>query len=161
MLSKLNPEYTIPCKYYTFYAAIVIVCILGYSLYLTGGDFQDAEKAAKAAEDDPLNKTVVDIGIDRINGWSVSHIMYYIGCGFIFPGCWKLFIGLGIGWEIFETIAGHYYKKNLPEDKLNTGKAYDVFWEGRWSDLAMNTIGFLIGVALRILVEKTFIDKKK
>jgi len=78
----------------------------------------------------------------------------------LFPNCWKMFIILGILWELLECIVGTMYKSGLTESsEINNDKAYQVFWEGRWSDLVMNTIGFIIGFILRVILEKYVIDK--
>jgi len=157
---SLNPEYKIPCKYYTYYAGLCLVIILCYFIYLTGGNVTNADHSADAAENDVMNVTVFTVFKEAINGWSISHIMFYIGAGFLFPNCWKMFIILGILWELLECIVGTMYKSGLTESsEINNDKAYQVFWEGRWSDLVMNTIGFIIGFILRVILEKYVIDK--
>ncbi len=154
MNNKLNPNLEIPCKYYIFLILLVLTIIFIWFMYLTKGNFTSTEENIKAAQNDPMNNTFFTVLGEPINGWSISHSMYYTVAGFLFPQCWKIMAITGISWEAFETLMGSLYTDTDLVNKNKTDSAYDVFWAGRPSDLIMNTIGYFVGYFLRLFVEQ-------
>jgi hypothetical protein len=76
--------------------------------------------------------------------WSLSHFLFYITLGFLFPHYWKLVLFIGIIWEIYEYIGAHVEKLLFPKEKL--------YWCAKFSDIIVNTSGFIVGLMIRILI---------
>jgi len=101
---------------------------------------------------DPLEK---QIGIGKLDGWSVTHFTLFLIAGYIFPDHYILALTMGCGWELFEN----YYGENRPgwlggygdcpealaSDKNDDGN----WWYGKWTDILMNTMGFTVGIYLK------------
>lgn len=75
----------------------------------------------------------------NLDWWSVTHFVFYIVLGFVFPHLWFILIILGITWEILEFCMSKIERKWFTT----------TYWRGRWSDLIINTLGFIVGVLLR------------
>ena len=88
-----------------------------------------------------------------IDGWSLTHFFGYMIMGYLFPKTLLLTMIGGALWELFETYVGKYKPKLIMgfgfceniSDKTNK---YKVWWYGKWSDLVMNFLGFVIGMKL-------------
>lgn len=76
--------------------------------------------------------------------WALSHFLFYILLGFLFPHYWKLVIFIGIAWEIFEYIGERVEKLLFPKAKL--------YWCAKFSDIIVNITGFITGLLIRILI---------
>jgi len=76
--------------------------------------------------------------------WSLSHFLFYILLGFLFPHYWKLVLVMGIIWEIMEFIGYHIEKNVLKNEK--------IYWCAKFSDIIVNTFGFIVGLLLRCLI---------
>lgn len=89
---------------------------------------------------DGMCNHVINIRCD-LDWWSVTHFIFYIILGFMFPHLWYILIILGISWELIEfgvsKIEKTYFTSN--------------YWRGRWSDLVVNTFGFIVGLSLRYI----------
>lgn len=81
--------------------------------------------------------------------WVVSHFIFYLILGFLFPHLLFEFLIIGIVWEFFETAMMFYRDSPLLESikLLNKRDYYTMF--GRVSDIAFNTSGLIIGWKLR------------
>jgi len=86
---------------------------------------------------DPL---LTKLGPFDLDGWSVSHGLFYILLGYLFPDHFILLMFMGILWELMEEFV---LNSILPK-----GGGCQRWWFGRISDIPMNAIGFMIGVAL-------------
>lgn len=88
-----------------------------------------------------------------IDGWTLSHVLYFSYMGFLFPTYIYELIILGIFWELFEEgfgLLGLLYPnntlmKNCFEDYNHPGR----WWYGKKEDILANMIGLLIGLLLR------------
>lgn len=89
--------------------------------------------------------TVFTIGNCKLDWWSVTHFVLYIILGFAFPHLWKLILFCSIFWELFEYFIGCIEKYVKNEHSL-------VYWCGKWSDLFINTSGFIVGLTLRYIM---------
>jgi hypothetical protein len=98
---------------------------------------------------DPLEKEIV-LGLD---GWSASHFTFFLIIGYIYPKSFIPTMLVGIAWESFE----HLYGKHRPGwlggygdcNDMATDKEDGNWWYGKWTDIACNCAGFLIGQHLR------------
>ena len=95
---------------------------------------------------DPL-ETSLFWGFD---GWSITHVVWFMFLGIKFPNKLILVTILGIIWELFEN----YYGKERPgwlggygdcDGLVSKNKEDGNWWYGKWSDIACNVSGFLIG----------------
>ena len=85
-----------------------------------------------------------------LDGWSISHLLFYMLLGYLFPNKIILTLSLGIIWELFETFIG-IYKPNIFKDYgfCSTDNS-KVWWHGKFSDIIVNFIGFIIGQYLAL-----------
>ena len=89
--------------------------------------------------------------------WSVSHFVFFLVIGYLFPNEIKFAFTLGVIWEVFEFLVGT--KANVPflsifyglsECKSSphlTGKKQQWIYH-EWTDIGMNLAGLLIGKRL-------------
>ena len=124
---------------YAIFAVLPLLFIFPY------GKFRCNHKTFK----DPL-ETQLFYGLD---GWSVTHFIWFMILGYIYPETLLLSTSIGILWELFE----HYYGEERPGwlggygdcDDLATDKKSGNWWYGKWSDIVCNITGFMIGKHLR------------
>lgn len=123
------------------YELIPIIVIFSYGSYRCGN------KTFK----DPLEKKIVEL-----DGWSMTHIIWNMLIGYLFPKTNELIIVfiLGLLWELFEHYAGKQRQgwlggygdcNDLLTDNTKTGN----WWYGKYSDIICNTIGLLLGSYIR------------
>lgn len=133
----------IPC------VAIYIVCVLVIIAY---GFFIRRTKTR-----DVLAKQIYHHPIcQEIDGWSISHFMFFGLLGVLFPGHHFQFFLTGVFWEIVESALGQnnfeVSGKRLQlvgdqdADGNTTGKD-DAFWYGKESDIVMDVAGYCLGSA--------------
>jgi len=124
--------------YFLFILSILVIGVYG-RYRCTHTDFKD-----------PLETQL----FYELDGWSVSHYIFYALIGFLYPDQFFLTLILGICWELFE----HYYGTQRPgwlggygdcpalaSDKTTDGN----WWYGKWTDIICNILGFLTGQYIR------------
>ena len=128
------------------YLFFIIFAMLPVLFIFPYGKYRCTHKEFK----DPL-ETPLFWGLD---GWSATHFFWFMFLGITFPNYFILATLLGIIWELFEN----YYGKARPGwlggygacDGLASDKKEDGnWWYGKWSDIACNITGFLIGQFIR------------
>ena len=91
-----------------------------------------------------------------IDGWSISHLLFFGILGIFFPGKHLQFLIVGTGWEIIETVLGQNKlevsgkRLQLIGDQDNEGNTTgndDAYWYGKESDIIMDVLGYCIGSA--------------
>jgi len=131
----------VPC------AALYIICVLVIIIY---GYFLRATKTrdvlAQRLYHHPL--------CPDIDGWSVSHFLFFGLLGVLYPGHHLQFFAVGALWEVIETGLGQnrveVSGKRLQligeqdEDGSSTGKD-DAFWYGKASDITVDAAGYALG----------------
>lgn len=133
-------------RYLLFTYVFIALCIVLIPCILkTIKSNQEFEKYYYAATD-----TVITIGNCELDWWSVTHFMFYIVLGFAFPHLWKLLLICSICWELLEYFTGCIEKSIKGEGSL-------VYWCGKWSDLFVNTSGFIVGLFLRYILTLLFV----
>jgi len=70
------------------------------------------------------------------NIWSLGHFIQWTFVGRFLFSNWYLFLVLSIGWELLELVLPYEFAVEA--------------WENKISDLVVNTIGFYLGLRLRI-----------
>lgn len=132
---NLGPKYLL----YTYiFIALGIVVIPFYLKYTKSSD--EFKKYHDATTD-----TVLTIGNTKLDWWSVTHFMFYTILGFAFPHLWKWLLLCSISWELLECIMS-YVEKAIKDDKEV------IYWCGKWSDLFVNTSGFIVGLFIRYII---------
>ena len=125
---------------WVYYISFIIpVVLIG-----TYGKYRCNNKTFK----DPLEKQII-FGLD---GWSVTHFVFFMIMGYLYPNTIIQTTSLGIIWELFE----HLYGKHRPGwlggygdcNDLATDKEGGNWWYGKWTDIVCNMAGFLIGRGL-------------
>ena len=91
-----------------------------------------------------------------IDGWSVTHLLFFALLGVLFPGRPGEFLAVGIGWELVETALGQNRIEvsgrrlqligDADADGRPTGDD-DAFWYGKESDIVVDMIGYCLGSA--------------
>ena len=90
-----------------------------------------------------------------VDGWLLSHYLFFVMMGYIFPNTLRISVISGLIWEIFEWYCGEYKPKCLegvgfcksPSGSKNRGK---VWWYWKWQDPIANTLGFMTGKYMKV-----------
>jgi len=85
------------------------------------------------------------------DGWSITHLLFYMLLGYLYPKYLILTFILGALWELFEHCTRIYKPKllfGIGDCSTNDGIT-DKWWYGKWSDLFVNATGLLIGQYLK------------
>lgn len=90
---------------------------------------------------DPL---LTKLGIWDLDGWSLTHVLFYILLGYLFPNQFVPLMAAGVLWELTES----YILNRLSSRGKCTEMDSGSWWFGRVSDIPMNAIGFAIGYRL-------------
>lgn len=104
---------------------------------------------------DLLGKEIFNHPIcQNIDGWSVTHFLFFGFLGVLYPGHHLQFLLIGAGWEVIETVLG--------QNKFGTtGKRIqligeqdadgnltgddDAYWYGKESDIVVDMLGYCLG----------------
>ena len=128
-------------KSVSYYLLYIIVLLLIFSY----GNYRCSNKKFK----DPLEKKIRILNLE-LDGWSFSHIMFFMLMGYLFPNTFIKTMLLGISWELFE----HLYGKHRPGwlggyggecNNIATDREDGNWWYGKWTDIVCNAFGFLVG----------------
>lgn len=89
---------------------------------------------------DPLS-TKLHVG--NLDGWSLTHLALFTYVGYTYPGAKIGIIAFvcGVVWELIEHVLG----KSQPSWMKSWGDCDANWWFGRFSDIAMNGSGLLLG----------------
>ena len=125
----------------TYYLLYLTVLILIFSY----GQYRCSNKTFK----DPLENKI-SISKLELDGWSFTHITFFMLMGYLFPNTLAQTMGMGILWELFE----HIYGKHRPGwlggyggqcNNMATEREDGNWWYGKWTDIGCNAFGFLLG----------------
>lgn len=83
--------------------------------------------------------------LKSFDGWLFSHFILFFIMGYLFPHSIRLSFLFSVIWELFEYLTSKYGLLYL-KDK----GCYHTWWYGKWEDIAINSIGLLIGRTLRL-----------
>ncbi|MFA6165798.1 MAG: hypothetical protein WC700_04220 [Gemmatimonadaceae bacterium] len=92
----------------------------------------------------------------NIDGWSISHFIFFGVLGLMYPGHHLQFFLVGFGWEVIETMLGQNQLEmsgkrvqligDQDEEGNTTGKN-DAYWYGKESDVLCDALGYALGSA--------------
>lgn len=96
--------------------------------------------------EDPFTQSVIEkYPWNRfIDGWGLLHFWFFMWLGYHYPNCWKEIVGVGVLWEVIESIF-----KDHPFYLTECDVSKGGWWYGRWEDIVMNSLGLCAGLALR------------
>jgi len=134
---------TVPCM------ALYIVCVIvivAYGYFIRQAEVQD--HLARRIFHHPV--------CQDIDGWSVTHFLFFGLLGVFFPDHHLQFFLVGAGWEAVETVLGQNRLEvsgrrlqlvgDQDEEGKPTGKD-DAYWYGKESDIVVDALGYCIGSA--------------
>lgn len=134
---------TAPCV--VFYIVCVLI-IVAYGYFIRRTKTQD--HLARRIFHHPI--------CQEIDGWSISHLLFFGLLGVLFPGHHLQFLLIGVGWEVVETALGQNKLElsgkriqlvgDQDEEGNSTGKD-DAYWYGKESDIVVDVLGYAIGSA--------------
>jgi hypothetical protein len=134
----------VPCV--VLYIVVVLFIVLyGFFLRRTG-------------RRDVLATPIFDHPIcQQIDGWSVSHLVFFGVLGFLYPGNHLQFFAVGYLWEVVETILGQNRLEmsgarlqliGEQDENGNSTDTKEAYWYGKESDMIMDVAGYAVGSAL-------------
>jgi hypothetical protein len=97
---------------------------------------------------DPLTHCVTgEYFTNYLDGWGISHFLFYMYLGYILPGAFWEAMSVGAVWEVMEWYSGSQKPFYMPEVMVKTDMIKDgsPWWYGRTEDLLMNAAGFQVG----------------
>ena len=85
-----------------------------------------------------------------MDGWLLSHYLFFVMLGFIHPNVMRLSVLMGLLWEVFEWWVGVYKPKFLEgigfcPSPSGAKKRGNVWWYWKWQDPIANLLGFMTG----------------
>jgi hypothetical protein len=139
--SRVIRGVAVPCV--VVYVIVVLVIVL-YGIFLRKTGTRDV--LALQLFDHPI--------CQKIDGWSVSHVVFFGLLGFLYPGRHLQFFVVGVFWEIIETALGQnkieVSGKRLQligeqdETGASTGEK-NAYWYGKESDIVMDAGAYAAG----------------
>ncbi len=112
---------------------IICICLIYISLYHTFIHLEPNEECISKKGD---KKHQGILGGGCIDIWHLKHLLFWIIIGILIPGHLLVIILLSVIWECAEHV---YFKYLTPKTKC------DFFFCGRFEDIVVNIIGYLIG----------------
>jgi len=112
---------------------ICVLVIMAYGIILCMSNIQK----------DPLETKPIVWDID---GWSMTHFVFFLFVGYLFPGHFLFIFILGSSWELFEYWIGKNNKSLTRGFECNLNKLKeDQWWYVKISDLFIKLLGYLVG----------------
>jgi hypothetical protein len=128
------------------YFAILLICFITIFVIVAYGTF----RCQRTSFVDPLTKCPVGPPWDKfLDGWAITHYLFFLLLGYLYPEHILFSWTLGVGWELVEFMAKDrpfYLSKCNYEVTTENGGGW---WYGRWQDVVTNTLGLMSGLVLR------------
>lgn len=116
---------------FVFFICILLIMAYGILLCMSGKSW------------DPLETKPILWDLD---GWSMTHFVFFLFLGYLFPGNFLFILILGSSWELIEYWIGKNNKSLMSGFDCNLNKLkQDEWWYGKISDLFVNLLGYMIG----------------
>jgi hypothetical protein len=105
-----------------------------------------------------LKHPLMDVPSCVLDGWSIIHFATFFAFGFIEPNKHLLFTTLSVVFETFEDGMSSDANTQLIDCKKNKnsllGKIHcngyeNSYWYGKWDDVFVNILGYIIGSSIR------------
>ena len=125
--------------------SLLIACIILIFLY---GYIIRSTKTKDHLETEFYNSNL----LPNIDGWSVTHFVFFCALGILYPNHHLTALMAGIGWEYIEQFLGTNKiiisgkrVKLVGEQKSDGTYDDDAYWYGKSSDMVVNILGYSIG----------------
>lgn len=124
---------------------IIVLIILLWAIYLSTRHGEDM------AQNDPLNKKIIDIPIfeNCCSWWPISHFIIFFVVGILFPNSDLIAIPAGILWEIIEMVIADFFGRQrqgmVDNDKIEYSENW---WSGSFKDIVFDIVGFYLGKSM-------------
>ena len=128
--NKCIQNLTKPCL---FILALIII----YSIILNA--------TIKTKNDDPLIQFRSTYLSEYLNGWTISHFIFFAYIGYYHPTCEKEAFVIGSLWELFEWTIGTLVPILFPEFAFKIDPFWTSWYYGKFEDIVMNWLGFKFG----------------
>ena len=142
-LENLIPQHITLNKYKIYDVYLLLACILLIILYGNILDYIDKEDVLAYKFYDNCNDC---------DYWGVTHFIFFLSMGLLYPNRHLKFLLLGGAWEVIEGVAGSVEYGDNKFIKLfgGWGKNKEMiktndWWYGRMGDIVFNTFGYTIG----------------
>jgi len=99
----------------------------------------------KTKEGDPLIRMESKYFGNFLNGWTITHFIFFMYLGYYYPKCEKNVLILGIVWEFLEWSIGELFPILFPKLAFNIDPFWTSWYYGKIEDIIMNYIGFKMG----------------
>lgn len=128
---------------------VVVLVIIAYGCYLRA--FHKRDFLEPVLFTHPV--------LQQINGWSISHLLFFGLLGALFPNRHLQFLTVGIAWEGIESalgqnrleISGRRVQLIGAQDEngqvIDEPAGADEYWYGKESDIVMDMVGYCLGSA--------------
>lgn len=122
-----------------FFVVAFVIHIYGIVLY-------------KRGLEDPLIYRSNFMGLGNfLNGWAISHFVFFAFIGYYFEDYFWEAMGLGIGWELYEN----YFEVLFPGVVKEMDTDWGSWCYGCYEDIIMNFLGFRFGKWVKGLVDQS------
>lgn len=99
--------------------------------------------------DDPLMKIRSPILSNYLNGWCISHFIFFTFIGYNYGGCLKEAMLGGVLWEVYEFAFGEIFPIVFPKIAKDVDPLWSTWYYGCYEDVVMNFLGFMFGKYLK------------
>lgn len=104
---------------------------------------------------DPLTRPLLSSSPIVLDGWAVTHFLFFMFLGWCFPSEWVFLFVLGVLWEVLETFAkDHPFYLTQCASTNNHNHNQTGWWYGRWEDIVYNGMGLAAGIYLKLKLLK-------
>ena len=125
-----------PLLTYVYILSLDLLCVASIFLY---GKYRKDNPGFY----DPLH---ISLRISDLDCWSLTHFFFNMNQGFLFPQCFFFVMCMGTLWETFEFVYGKFQPKVFRG--IGGNKDHDLWWYAKISDLIVNLLGFICGMAI-------------
>jgi len=134
------------------WSIIVVACMACVAVIVTYGTLR-----CRGTFVDPLTWSPVGAPWNKfLDGWGVSHLLFYAVLGYSFPHRLLFITLLGVLWELLEMrFKEHpFYLSKCKYEAQAPGEGYEHWWTGRWQDIVNNTVGLVLGAWIATMARR-------
>jgi hypothetical protein len=118
----------------------ILTIIIIYSIILN--------QLIKTKDDDPMIMFRSPILGNFINGWTLSHFIFFAYLGYNYQDHELEANSLGVIWELIEWSIGTFFPILFPDQAFKIDPFWTSWYYGKYEDIVMNYLGFKFGKLL-------------